>query len=272
MNIKTYYKLFFILFFVHNFIFADALSDKIIDNIYTAIESSSTFTEQCNLSNVTLSSATKSFYNQNDDAAAWFEQNQIKPAANDLIAILKASYLDGLNPNDYNIEQLESILNAFNTMPESVLIPKTISCLDIALTNSFFAYTSNLIYGRIDSKIYYPNWSINRRKANLPQILTLIMQNNNLKEELAALIPQNAQYQELKNKLQFYINLAINNEHFPVIPAGPKLKVGAHNKRIKLIRQRLELTNYISQIAKNREYLYDNKLKQAIITFQQNNG
>jgi murein L,D-transpeptidase YcbB/YkuD len=273
MKIKTYFKLFFILFSLHNFIFAEGLSDKISDNIYSAIESSSTLNEQCNLNNIALSPLTKSFYAQNDDTSIWFDQNGVNPGATDLISILKLSYLDGLNPNDYNIGQIESMINSVsNAASESSIDPNLVACLDVSLTNSFFAYTSNLVFGRVDAKTYYPNWSIDHHNINLQHTLTSIMQNNNLKDELASLIPQNAQYQALKSKLQFYINLAVNNVHFPAIPSGPKLTVGTRNKRIKLIRQRLELTNYLTQTTKNREYLYDNKLKQAIIAFQQNNG
>ncbi len=253
-----------ILLILANHIYASTVEEQLKANIVD----SNFFRPMCNKNSRCRSALTKQFYVQNNAIPIWVQDNHIKKDAESLIAIIKDSYKDGINSNNYTLDNVEELITEYNNSKESSDRSAILANLDASLTDLFFQYANTLVYGQINIKEVYPTWNINKHSIDLIAKLNEINKNN-INDIVNSLLPTDPQYQKLKDKLAIYQQIVINGG-WKTIPNGPKLKLGDKSKRVQLLQERLLITGELNSI--KQKGVFDKSLKKAVMLFQKSHG
>jgi L,D-transpeptidase YcbB len=201
------------------------------------------------------------FYSATEYELAWRDGTNVIA----LITALTDAYTEGLNPQDYHFNLLQSYFrNAKMTEIDSVEF-------DVLLTDAFLTYSSHILSGKSDPELLYPNkWSVERRRLNLPQVLQNALSDKNIATTLDGLKPQYVGYGQLKEQLKHFRNIQACG--WPTIPEGPPLICGDSSERILLVRERLISTGHLHVHAMNGGVVYDSVLEIAVKKFQEEHG
>ena len=202
------------------------------------------------------------FYSSNHYHYIWSQNNVLNNEAIKFIDVLENCYLDGLNPNDYYINEIDSIINDDNTIAEN-----KIAVLDLLLTDAFFKYVQNITQGVINTKDFYPDWDIKKTKIDS---LNILNQYINMNYNLNDLIPTNLNYQRLKEKLLLYYDILDKYQELPYIADETHISKLSYNSNVLAIATRLELTDGYHITPKNIFGYFDQNLKKAVKSFQLN--
>lgn len=81
----------------------------------------------------------KDFYKIRQDKPVWFENGQLREAANDLLRLLTTAQVDGLNPADYDIPEIQDAVKAAWGGN-----PKAVRKADYLLSQAFADYARDL--------------------------------------------------------------------------------------------------------------------------------
>jgi murein L,D-transpeptidase YcbB/YkuD len=149
--------------------------------------------------------------------------------------------------------------------------PRQLVDLDLLLTDAFLIYGSHLLAGRINPEQIDPQWFTNRREADLAQLLENALSSNQIEETLAALLPAYADYTRLRDTLAIYRKFA-EAGGWPTVPSGSKLRQGDRSEKISLLRQRLAVEGFLTNVGVDDQTLFDNDVEQALKKFQEQNG
>ena len=125
-------------------------------------------------------------------------------SADVVLQTLQDAQADGLNPEDFDVQGLQTARDSLKTSPD----PAKESELDLHLTYSLVRYVSQLCFGRIDPRMISPDWPETGRDCNVEQIVFDALRQNtvaSLSEQLSPKIPA---YQGLKTTLQRYREIA----------------------------------------------------------------
>lgn len=254
--------------------------------IASQFESTAAVKIQNNINIKYTSSHTRQFYIHNNYNPVWTTSNgQLLPIANQFIPILENSYQDGLNPNDYHIRQIKDILDRLNRLVahsisddsdnDSVVYNQKYvlnAQLDILLTDAFFLYSSHMAFGRVNNRVVYPNWIIDKRSFNLQELFNQALRSADMRKVLTMVIPQNPEYAKLKQQLAVYQGWAAEHKKWATVADGVKLTQGMQGSRVYMLQQRLMATGELKSINQTKKGIFDHELFQALIKFQQNNG
>ncbi|MBP9743253.1 MAG: peptidoglycan-binding protein, partial [Burkholderiales bacterium] len=244
--------------------YQDNLTNKYIASQF---ESESIIKAQCS-QNVRCGSVyTKQFYRDNNYNLVWSKNGQLLPLAIQCLTVLQDSYQEGLNPPDYHIVKIQTLLDYLKNHNED---NEKIAQLDILLTDAFFLYSSHVVLGRVNNKVIYPNWIITKRAVNLIDVLHQVLQSQNFKDTIDRLMPHNQEYLKLKQQLGIYQQLALKYKSWEQVPIGSKLVEGMHGDRVYRLQQRLLVSGELKHTSPSKVFEHD--LLQAVVLFQQNNG
>ena len=204
------------------------------------------------------------FYRQHDYAPVWSQNGELTPSALNLIQTLRTAYADGLNPNNYHIKQINSLIKQYqdNDGNEGQILAN----LDLTLSDAFLIYANNLYYGLLNVKKAYPDWVVIKKPIDLTKQLELATTDS--KATVADLAPTYPGYAALKAKLAEY-QLVVANGGWTAVPDGDQMVLGDKGDRVKALRQRL----YVSgELANEGGSKFDDELQKAVMQFQLNNG
>lgn len=208
------------------------------------------------------------FYLSNQLTPIWVTDNgTLKPIAFELIKKLASSDSEGLNPDNYHINQINSLISQLKTHPSNSIILD----LELSLTNAFFLYASHLAFGQTNIQKNYPDWVITKRSFNLIDLLNQIVKQQSLESVLVALNPKFSGYYTLKAALERYQAIA-QQGGFETIPQGSILKPKAKGLRVKRLNERLVITGELNKNDITDYDDYSNATKKAVELFQQNHG
>ena len=141
--------------------------------------------------------AVAKFYYGRDYLPAWNNSQ-----AEHLLAALKTAHREGLDPADYQIERVESTLNAAQANSTDNVIRAE---LDILLSQIFMRYASHLGGWRVDHPSNVdPEWAAKRPFIDLPELLNKALANDRIAETLFGLLPTHPDYIRLREALARY--------------------------------------------------------------------
>ena len=148
----------------------------------------------------------------------WFEQDQPKAVALQAVGILTRSYEDGLNPQDYDAEELAQAIVA-----ESTRLPvETFAWLDQWLTQSMVQYLDDLYFGRVDPEQIGQNYSAPSRNGFEPfSYLLRALDAQRLSEAVSEARPRIPFYANLREALAQYRKLAADPDLQAPLPPLP---------------------------------------------------
>ncbi len=215
---------------------------------------------------------TGQFYKTYNFQNVWVINGKLNPEASSFLDILTNSYLDGLNPNDYHVKEINDLINQINELNKSgKLVPSAkLLDLELMLSDAYLLYLKHIEVGRIDTMIY-PTWQIDRKRVNLVEQYLTAVRNNQLINTLYNAVPKTQPYKTLKQQLGVYQKIA-ENGGWESIPLRTVLKIGSHGESVKLLHKRLSVIDYYKIGAGNSSDNFDLDTKNAVIAYQKDNG
>ncbi len=211
-------------------------------------------------------------YKERDYAALWIDGDGPTPQAYEMIEIIRNSSNEALDPDYYNLSEIEDTLNRIDQDRNSghSYEAQDLAELDLLLSNSFLTYAHDLHYGRVRAEQINLELSTAERPVNLSNLLITAIETNQVQGTLDSLLPKYPMYTKLRISLKEYREIAANGGWQPV-PYGDKFKKGARGQRVLALRKRLTVTGELDSSVAQSD-LFDETLDQAVRKYQQRNG
>ncbi|MGC1293503.1 MAG: L,D-transpeptidase family protein [Alloacidobacterium sp.] len=159
----------------------------------------------------------KKLYESANFAPFWIKDDDLTSQATYLIEALRASRLKGLNPSDYDAENLA-------TQSKSLKGASAVAqaSFDASLTMATMRYISDLRIGRINPKHLKFGIDVQSKKYNLPEFIAQqVASAGNVQSVLAQIEPPYAGYRRIETMLKQYLDLAAKGDGAKV-PGGIK--------------------------------------------------
>ena len=189
------------------------------------------------------------------DGSESFSPNALK-----LIDVFKNAASEGFNPSDYLTPALD--VSAAGTDPQKL------ANLETAFSESAIRYAHDAYMGRIAPEDVSNAIDPETKDLDAADVLTQLASSGDPAQVMASLDPPGHEFQALKAALARY-NEA--DQATPIIiPPGPTLKPGMKDKRLALLRQRLNVAAPV--LADGQADTYDDDLVSAVTDFQSNAG
>lgn len=178
------------------------------------------------------------FYTQRQYRPAW----DSRVALGELIFELEALAADGLNPDDYQVEQLRHALDLVGDESMESLAARVDD--EFRATSAFLRALFHLFNGKVDSTGLEPQWNFGPGDLALTSIgleLVDISAAGSIRDLFAKTRPQHPAYRSLMAGLQRYRQWAATGG-WPSLPAGPTLKPCMIDPQVAILRARLKVT------------------------------
>lgn len=213
-----------------------------------------------------------SLYQERQYRPLWVDANGPLPQAYEMIEVIKDSYKEGLNPNNYNLTEIDYVLSSIKAEQNSGGPPNPgrLAEFDLLLTNSFLTYANHLLYGQVTPAQINLELIFGERQVDLAKMLVVAVNENTVKDSLNSLMPKYPVYGRLRTALEHYRKLAAEGGWKPV-PDGPKMKKGTRGPRVTALRERLMVTGDLDGAYLEGD-TFDSTLDQAVRKYQERNG
>lgn len=192
----------------------------------------------------------------------WSEPARVE----ELLALVRESADDGLDPADYHLGALESLWQEVRIRPA----PSSLADLDVLATDAYMLLLYHLYFGKVDPLSLEPTWNFATRAVadgeQATAYVTRAITEGRLREAAAALRPSHWMYEHGRRALRAYRMIEAQGG-WPQVPEGPTLKPGMTDPRVVALRRRLAVTGDLMDQALDGE-LYDEPLAAAVRSFQ----
>lgn len=227
------------------------------------------------------------FYKSRNYDLAWLEFHEPQKQADELLETIDEASKHGLNPEDYNLDKIESLLSklydidskkerrkrwrkeVIKTKEDKIRVQEqdtarfnNIAQLDFLLTASYLTYASHLLSGRIDPNVE-KEWHASINKKDLSEYLKTAIDKNQIKESLEDLAPSHEQYENLQDYLIHFQK----GKDAEVPEVGRTLQSGDTGKNVLFAKKRLSYWKDIS-IDLNDSSTYNDEMARAVSQFQ----
>jgi len=193
----------------------------------------------------------------------WIEDGKPSARALAIRSVLEGAVSHGLNPNNYFVSNIKQF---WNSTDDSGL-----ARLDIILSLGMLLYVADQQEGRMGPHLANPQLFASARNVTLNrETLMQGFREPDMQSFMEGQAPQFPQYQKMRNKLAEY-QILEQRGGWPSVPAGPVLKPGMEDPRVKAVRMRLVVTGEVvqSDIESN---VYDAGLVESVKQFQKRHG
>ena len=219
----------------------------------------------------------------NELVAKYYEAQQFQPAWQDaakideLVASIDDLRNDGLNPNDYHLEALQSY--RLDVRMKTPLTLQDRANLELLATDAFMLGLYHVYVGKVDPVKLSSQWNFSQRptlsfEEGLRRFSARLAAGE-IREAFGSARPSHAWYQRGRERLKDYRAIAAAGG-WPVIPDGPTIKPGMSDERVPTLRTRLEITKDLAPmpatVVAADPNLYDATLEQAVKAFQDRHG
>jgi murein L,D-transpeptidase YcbB/YkuD len=245
--------------------------DVVAEGIRRRIEIGNAPASATEAEHIFASSALPRFYVQRAFKPAWSDSGRPLPAAAAFLAALEAAADEGLEPDDYHLMRIDSLLRVASTTRQRSAASGTLVDLDLMITDAFLVYSAHLLAGRVNPETIDPEWHANRREMDLAQFLESTIQSGNPAAALRSLLPEQEGYERLKLALSRYRAIAAQGG-WHSIDDGPRIAVGQRDARVASLRRRLVLTGDLETSDVTDSTLFDDRLAVAVKRFQTRHG
>lgn len=211
----------------------------------------------------------KKLYALNDNQLLWLSQNRSTPTIETALSLLKQADADGLNPKDYDAENLTYHFRAALTLSENAT--NELAKFDTALSIALIRLINDLHSGRIQPQQFdYPGEFGDKHDLDAASLVKQNLEQQSLQQipEIAA--PHFEQYRKLKKALSDYRKLPKDSDFQPLI-FDRALRLGDFHPQLADLRQRL-IDLGILPAETPAETHYSKPMMQAVKEFQRLNG
>lgn len=205
-------------------------------------------------------------YAENEYQPLWSERARLE-RLDDLVLF---AYQQGLDPGDYPLDALKRLLPE-EGLPEDTL---TLAKIDVLATETLVRVTYQIRFGKVNPYRLYPDWNFDREL--LPgedpvQMLLGFIRANALNAAVTRDIERGPIYQSLVRGLARYRQMA-EQGGWPALSAGPTLRQGDQNDRVRELRERLLVSGELVSDSGSDAVLFDDALENAVVQFQLDHG
>lgn len=206
------------------------------------------------------------FYADRDGEPLWVKNRYLNGEGRDLIVVLRQSWMNGLNPENYHISEIKALIGSENL--RSKIEGDDALALEMMLSDAYIRYRRDLSGMRIkpsDMGLRKGDW---RQRISVDEaLLDLKEHHEDIADFLLEAEPQGRTYQALKTELVRLIEKAGNEDIRPLYFEG-LLRPGYGDKAVPLLRARFDM----GSVSEENQYKYDEKLVEAVMAFQRENG
>jgi murein L,D-transpeptidase YcbB/YkuD len=208
------------------------------------------------------------FYRERDYRPLWVLETSAGPRAEELVQLLVAADLDGLEPDDYRASQVAAMLGAEGPAP--------LAQLEVLLSLGLVRYAADLGQGRTTPNVADPELFVFREEVTKEQVLAAAATATDLAAFVDGYRPQTVRYDRQKVALAEYRALALQGG-WQAIPEGETLKPGMTDPRVGMLRKRLRLVGDLKPADDLAERggdpnLYDAQMEPAVKWMQYRHG
>ena len=229
----------------------------------------------CRRDRVCGSDVLPGFYRDRDLRPAWIDDSLSLSDARAFIAALRLVAEDGLDPANYHLAALESLIGEIDAARKKGLRdvpPESLADLEMLLTDGFLLCGSHLVHGQVDPETIQSIWSIKGRVEDLSAVLEKGLAAKDVPAAFDSLRPGHAVYRGLRKAYREY-GAVVAAGGWPGFPAGPKLVKGDRGARVDALRRTLAAMGDLAEAGTPAEpELFDEALESALKTFQRRHG
>jgi L,D-transpeptidase YcbB len=205
------------------------------------------------------------FYGQRGYQPGWVSDSGPLPAAGAVLRVIEAASTDGLDPDDYPLGRIRALMKGGSA-------PDTLAILDLLLSRTLLAYSTDLARGRIDPAAADSSWTAATRPVDLVAVLeTALDSSGGPAQALQALAPQPPPYADLRRALGRYRDIAAHGG-WPVVPADAAILRGGQGARVAILRARLAREADLASGDGDSGNVYDTAAEHAVRRFQARHG
>jgi murein L,D-transpeptidase YcbB/YkuD len=201
-------------------------------------------------------------YEGHDFSPFWTRPARIR----ELMELINDSADHGLIPADYNIDQLQQVLQQRESSSSAEIEAEA----DILLTESLLRYGYHRRFGKVEGSKLDPD--INYRRESFHQQAPTVtieqaIESSSLADFIEMAAPTGPVYRNLQHQLDLYRDIAAEGG-WPTVPEGPTLRLDDQDSRVVAIRRRLAVTGDLADGADSNSPVFDQELKLAVKGFQ----
>ena len=196
-------------------------------------------------------------------APLWIDDDRIQ----DLLAMLDTAPEHGLDPDDYYVEQIRSLIARTQAAGSAL----DVANLDILLTAALTRFGFHQLFGKVNPATLDSNINFRREflfdegpAAVIPQV---IASPESLQEQLDKAVPRGPVYRAMQKVLVEYRAIAAAGG-WPEVPAGATLHKGDRDPRVVDLRRRLAVTSDLPPDADVASDVFDDDVEAGVIAFQ----
>ena len=229
----------------------------------------------CRRDRVCGSDVLPGFYRARDFRPAWIDDALTLGDARGLIAALRLVTEDGLDPANYHLAALESLIaeiDAARAKDPRRVPPESLADLEMLLTDGFLLCGSHLVHGQVDPETIQSVWLVKGRVEDLSAVLEKGLAAKDIPAALDSLRPGHAVYRGLRKAYREH-GAVVAAGGWPGFPPGPKLVKGDRDARVGALRRTLSAMGDLAGAGKPEEAdLFDDVLESALKAFQRRHG
>jgi len=229
----------------------------------------------CRRDRVCGSDVLPDFYRDRDFRPAWIDDGLALADARALLPALRRVAADGLDPENYHLAAVESLLAEIDASARKGIRhvrPEALADLEMLLTDGFLLCGSHLVHGQVDPETIQSEWFIKGHFEDLTAALEKGLAAKDVPGALDSLRPGFAVYQGLRRAYGRYGELLAAGG-WPEFPAGPKLVKGERDVRVAALRRSLAAMGDLQDTAAASDPgLFDQALEDAVKSFQRRHG
>jgi murein L,D-transpeptidase YcbB/YkuD len=192
--------------------------------------------------------------------------------AHEALALLSAAAIDGLDPLDYDVVDLEQSASLLAAAPAPLVAVS--AAFEIHLSVNTLRYLQQLHTGRIDPRTIGFKMTVPADNHDFAALLRSSLRGHRLTEAAAELAPPLVLYRGLRAMLARYRTLAANDELDPMIATDTPVKPGQSYAGADALYRRLVTLGDLSEDAElaQKHPVYEGLLVEGVKHFQTRHG
>lgn len=203
----------------------------------------------------------------------WIRGDGLTPDVGVLLAAVRTSSLQGLEPADYHRAALDSLLDHVGDDVEGATADRLMQ-LELLLTDAFLALGSHLLRGRVEPEALDAEWLADWPGADLAVVLLDALEGEgDVGAALAAVRPPQPEYASLVNALARLRSQEADGG-WEVVERGSTLRLGDRDPRVPAVRRRMAVMDDLPVTADPEAdpTVFDQALEQGVRRFQGRHG
>ncbi|MEE9342437.1 MAG: L,D-transpeptidase family protein [Gammaproteobacteria bacterium] len=203
-------------------------------------------------------SALAELYHRHRFESLWITGAELNSSSYIWVNTLEASWKHGLNPEDYHLSSIQSMLD----IQSDHLLD-----LEILLSDGLLRFSRDMKSGNKEFHDAAPDWNIPVEPFDLVREDRDLFSNTGMDRFIQSLIPSNDDYHQLQRMLVEYIALKASGG-WQSLGQGPALEKNIRHVQVVTLRNQLRLINDYTADMQADPYYFSTALENAVKKFQ----